>query len=186
MTLLLLNSGCIELFEKEKGGHFTSHVNLNNTQLNPIITQEMIDFIGNYYLSSKTTFYFQLDSSAYSQGITIENALRNAGYGVSYIEKDERIPFAYKIDFIDQNIMRATYNIGTSTLSRLYSIEGENISPLSAFTKRGFKKPIYHTPLKELTSTPSLPEAETYPLINTTFSSDIDVESTIINEGEVL
>jgi hypothetical protein len=105
----------------------------------------MVNFIQNYYPVSKTTFYFQLDSSAYSQGVAIEDALRNVGYGISYMKKRGRIPFAYKIDFIDENIMRTTYNIGKSTLSRLYNIEEGNISPRSAFTTRGFKKHIYNT-----------------------------------------
>jgi len=142
---LLITNGCSGLLNSEKHGHFTSQVNLKNSKLTPAITNDMVNFIQNYYPVSKTTFYFQLDSSAYSQGIAIEDALRSVGYGVSYIKKRGRIPFAYKIDFIDENIMRTTYNIGKSTLSRIYNIEENHISPRSAFTTRGFKKRIYTT-----------------------------------------
>ena len=143
---LLITNGCSGFLNNEKHNYFTSQVNLKDSKLTPIITNDMVNFIQNYYPVSKTTFYFQLDSSAYKQGIVIENALRNVGYGISYIKKKGQIAFAYKIDFISENIIRTTYNIGKSTLSRLYNIEGGNISPRSAFTTRGLKKHFY--PLK--------------------------------------
>lgn len=135
---LLIVNGC----SATKQGHFTSQVGVNASQLNASITQDMVNFIENYYPLSTTTFYFQLDPTAYKQGEAIEDALRNVGYGVSYIKKKGRVPFAYKIDFIDEDIMRATYNIGSSTLSRLYSVDAEQSTPLSAFTTRGFSKRI--------------------------------------------
>lgn len=136
---LLIVNGC----SATKQGHFTSEVGVNASQLNASVTQDMVNFIQNYYPISTTTFYFQLDPSAYKQGEAIEDALRNVGYGVSYIKKKGRIPFAYKIDFIEKDIMRATYNIGSSTLSRLYNVETEQTTPASAFTTRGFSKRIY-------------------------------------------
>ncbi len=144
LALLILN-GCSGIFGNRQKGHFTSQVSLENTTLIPSITQDMVNFVKNYYSISKTTFYFKLDSSAYNQGITIENALRKVGYGISYIKKRGRIPFAYKIDFVDKEIMRTTYNIGSSTLSRLYNIEGGKATAISSFTTRGFKKRIYQT-----------------------------------------
>ena len=161
---LLITNGCSGLLNSEKHGHFTSQVNLKDSKLTPAITNDMVKFIQNYYPVSKTTFYFQLDSSAYSQGVAIEDALRNVGYGISYMKKRGRIPFAYKIDFIDENIMRTTYNIGKSTLSRLYTIEEGNISPQSAFTSRGFKKSIKHTSHIN-TPTYKKPVTKIYPLI---------------------
>jgi len=162
---LLITNGCSGILNSEKHGHFTSQVSLKDSKLTPAITNDMVNFIQNYYPVSKTTFYFQLDSSAYSQGVGIEDALRNVGYGISYRQKRGRIPFAYKIDFIDENIMRTTYNIGKSTLSRLYNIEEGNISPRSAFTTRGFKKRIYNTSYTnsytDITKTYSLTEYRT-------------------------
>jgi hypothetical protein len=125
--------------------HFTSKVNLKDYKLNQSLSKDMITFIQNYYPSSTTTFYFQLDQSAYEQGSIIEDALRNVGYGVSYIKKEGRIPFAYKIDFIAKNIIRTTYNIGSSTLSRLYRVKGKEVKAISAFTTRGFRKALYRT-----------------------------------------
>ena len=173
---LLITNGCSGLLKSEKEGHFTSHVSLNNSKLTPTITQDMVNFIQNYYPISKTTFYFQLDSSAYSQGVTIEEALRSVGYGVSYIKKRGRIPFAYKIDFINESIMRTTYNIGKSTLSRLYSIEEENISPRSAFTTRGFKKPLY-----PIHTNPRIVKEPTHSSINNRLVNDTAVDAMLIS-----
>lgn len=143
-SLLLLN-GCSGFMSNTPSTHFTSEVNLKNFKLNHSLSKDMISFIQNYYSRSKTTFYFQLDQSAYAQGSSIENTLREAGYGVSYIKKEGRIPFAYKIDFIDKGVIRATYNIGSSTLSRLYRVNGKNLNPISAFTSRGFKQTLHRT-----------------------------------------
>lgn len=142
LALLMIN-GCSELLNNKEHKHFISQVSLKHFKLNKTITQDMIHFIKNYYLIPKTTFYFQLGSSVYAHDAIIEEGLRSVGYGVSYIRKRGTIPFAYKIDFIDNNIMRTTYNIGSATLSRLYSIEGNQATPISAFTARGFKKRIY-------------------------------------------
>ena len=143
-SLLLLN-GCTGLMNNSSNNHFTSKVNLKDFKLNQSLSKEMITFIQNYYPSSKTTFYFQLDQSAYEQGSVIEDSLRNVGYGVSYIKEEGRIPFAYKIDFIAKNIIRTTYNIGSSTLSRLYRVKGKEVKAISAFTTRGFQKALYRT-----------------------------------------
>lgn len=129
--------------------HFTSKVNLKDFKLNQSLSKEMISFIKNYYPSSKTTFYFQLDQSAYEQGSIIENSLRNVGYGVSYIKEEGRIPFAYKIDFIAKNIIRTTYNIGVSTLSRLYRVKEGKVKAISPFTTRGFQKALNKTNQKK-------------------------------------
>ena len=142
--ILLLN-GCTGLMNNSSNNYFTSKVNLKDYKLNQSLSKEMITFIQNYYPSATTTFYFQLDQSAYAQGSIIEDSLRNVGYGVSYIKKKGRIPFAYKIDFISKKIIRATYNIGSSTLSRLYEIEGKEVKAISAFTTRGFRKALYRT-----------------------------------------
>jgi len=144
LSLLLLN-GCTGLMNNNSNNHFTSKVNLKDYTLNQSLSKEMIAFIQNYYPSSKTTFYFQLDQSAYEQGSIIEDSLRNVGYGVSYIKEEGRIPFAYKIDFIAKNIIRTTYNIGSSTLSRLYRVNGKEVKAISAFTTRGFQKALYRT-----------------------------------------
>ena len=144
LSLWLLN-GCTGLMNNSSNNHFTSKVNLKNFKLNQSLSKEMITFIQNYYPSSKTTFYFQLDQSAYEQGSIIEDALRNVGYGVSYIKEEGRIPFAYKIDFIAKGIIRTTYNIGSSTLSRLYKVKGKSLRSISAFTTRGFRKALYRT-----------------------------------------
>ena len=144
---LLLN-GCSSFMSNAPSTHFTSEVNLKNFKLNQSLSKEMISFIQNYYPRSTTTFYFQLDPSAYAQGNSIENALRKVGYGVSYIKKEGRIPFAYKIDFIDKGLIRATYNIGESTLSRLYQVNGKSLNPISNFTTRGFKKALYRSKVK--------------------------------------
>ncbi len=135
LALLIIN-GCSGMFSSSNERHFTSEVSLKNSKLNHTVTEDMLSFIQNYY-PLKSTFFFQLNPSAYKQGEVIEDALRNAGYGVSYIKKKGRIPFAYKIDFIDEDIMRTTYNIGSATLSRLYRIKGENAIPTSPFTTRG-------------------------------------------------
>ena len=150
LALLILN-GCSGIFGNGQKGHFTSQVSLENTTLIPSVTQDMVNFVKNYYPISKTTFYFQLDSSSYNQGIMIENALRKVGYGISYIKKRGRIPFAYKIDFVDKEIMRTTYNIGLSTLSRLYNIDGGKATAISSFTTRGLKKRIDKTPPNKVT-----------------------------------
>lgn len=144
MTLSLwLWSGCSALSNNSAKNHFTSKVKLKDFKLNQSLSQEMISFIENYYPRSQTTFYFQLDKSAYKQGSIIESSLRNVGYGVSYIKEEGRIPFAYQIDLIAKGIIRATYNIGASTLSRLYRINGQHIKAISPFTTRGFKEPLY-------------------------------------------
>jgi len=141
-------NGCADFINNESNNHFISQVNLKDFQLNQSLTSEMISFIQNYYPTSKTTFYFQLDQSAYKQGSVIENALRKVGYGVSYIKKEGRIPFAYKLDFIDKGVIRTTYNIGSSTLSRLYRVQGKEAKAISAFTTRGFRKILYRNPIK--------------------------------------
>ena len=144
ITLALLTiNGCSELLNNKEHKHFISQVSLNDFKLKQTVTQDMVTFIKDYYLISKTTFYFQLGSSVYAHDAIIEEALRNVGYGVSYIKKRGTIPFAYKIDFIDKNIMRTTYNIGPSTLSRLYRINENQSNPISAFTTRGLKKRIH-------------------------------------------
>jgi len=145
---LWLLSGCSGLINNHANSHFTSKVKLKDFKLNQSLSKDMIAFIQNHYPRSQTTFYFKLDSSAYKQGSVIESSLRNVGYGVTYIKEEGRIPFAYQIDLIAKGIIRATYNIGTSTLSRLYRINGQNIKPISAFTSRGFKQALYkNTPL---------------------------------------
>jgi hypothetical protein len=144
---LLTNTGCTQLFNSQSKSYFTSQISLDNSTLNSTIKNDIADFIQDYYSVSKTTFYFQLDSSAYAQGVSIEDALRNRGYGISYIKKKGHIPFAYKIDFIDKNILRATYNIGSSTLSRIYRVNKEQTTPISAFTTRGLKNRIYREKL---------------------------------------
>ena len=65
---LWLLSGCSGLINNPTNSHFTSKVNLKNFKLNQSLSKEMIAFIQNYYPHSKTTFYFQLDQSAYEQG----------------------------------------------------------------------------------------------------------------------
>jgi len=142
---LWLLQGCTTLMNKSSNDYFTSKVYLKDFKLNQSLSREMISFIQNYYPSSKTTFYFQLDQSAYEQGSVIEDSLRNVGYGVSYIKEKGRIPFAYKIDFIGKNIIRTTYNISSSTLSRLYRVKGKEVQAISAFTTRGFKKTLYRS-----------------------------------------
>ena len=144
LSLLLVN-GCTGLINNNSNNHFTSKVNLKDYKLNQSLSKDMITFIQNYYPSSKTIFYFQLDQSAYEQGSIIEDSLRNVGYGVSYIKEEGRIPFAYKIDFIAKGIIRTTYNIGSSTLSRLYKVKGKKVKAISAFTTRGFRKALYRT-----------------------------------------
>jgi len=172
---LLITNSCSGLFNIKREGHFTSQMSLNNTKLTPTITHDMVNFIQNYYPTSKTTFYIQLDSSAYTEGVDIEDALRNVGYGISYIKKRGQIPFAYKIDFINKSIMRTTYNIGKSTLSRLYNIEEGNISPRSAFTTRGFTKPIYSISHKKDYQKTNILKEETYTL-------ESNLETTYIDE----
>lgn len=153
ITLALLTiNGCSGLLNNEEEGHFMSQVSLDDSKINQTITQDMVNFIQGYYPISKTTFYFHLSSSAYDHDAVIEDTLRNVGYGVSYIKKKERIPFAYKIDFIDEDIMRTTYNIGSSTLSRLYRIDENQAKPISSFTTRGFKKRIYQNHSNQLYS----------------------------------
>ena len=142
LSLWVLN-GCAGIMNNNANAHFTSKVKLKDFKLNQSLSKDMIAFIQNYYPRSKTTFYFRLDKSAYEQGSIIEDSLRTVGYGVSYIKEEGRIPFAYKIDFIAKGIIRTTYNIGSSTLSRLYKVNNQNIKPISAFTTRGFKKPLY-------------------------------------------
>jgi hypothetical protein len=137
LALLIIN-GCSGMFSSSNERHFTSEVSLKNSTINHMVTEDMLRFIQNYY-PLKSTFFFQLNPSAYKQGEVIEDALRNAGYGVSYIKKKGRIPFAYKIDYIDEEIMRTTYNIGSATLSRLYRIRGEKAIPTSPFTTRGLR-----------------------------------------------
>ena len=146
--ILLITNGCSGLINNTKSRHFTSKVNLNDYKLNQSLAKDMIEFIQNYYPNSKTTFYFQLDKSAYDQGAVIEDALRNVGYGVSYIKKRNRIPFAYKIDFITKDIIRTTYHIGSATLSRLYKVNGKEVNTASPFTTRGFKKSLYRSHTK--------------------------------------
>ena len=142
---LWLLQGCTTLMNKSSNDYFTSKVYLKDFKLNQSLSREMISFIQNYYPSSKTTFYFQLDQSAYEQGSVIEDSLRNVGYGVSYIKEEGRIPFAYKIDFIDKGVIRTTYNIGSATLSRLYRVKGKTVKAISAFTTRGFRKALYRS-----------------------------------------
>ncbi len=142
LALLTLNS-CSNLLNGKEDEYFISQVSLNHFKLNQTITQDMINFIKRYYLVPKTTFYLQLGSSINTHNTIIEEALRNAGYGVTYKKNRVAIPFAYKIDFIDDNIIRATYNIGLATLSRLYRVEDNKVIPISAFTTRGLKKTIY-------------------------------------------
>lgn len=144
ITLALLTiNGCSGFLSNKEDEHFMSQISLHNFKLDQTITQDMVSFIQDYYPISKTTFYFQLASSAYDHDSVIENSLRNVGYGISYIKKSGRIPFAYKIDFVEKNIMRTTYNIGSSTLSRLYRITENQAIPISAFTTRGFKERVY-------------------------------------------
>lgn len=137
----ILFNGCISTKET----YYTSKVALNNKHINKIIAEDIVSFLKQHY-PIKTTFSIKIEDSSYTYGVNLEDHLRKAGYGLIYIPKKEATPFAYKLDFINKNIIRATYNIGSANISRLYRQNQNTFIPITPFTTRGLKNTyIYNT-----------------------------------------
>jgi len=146
LIALLFFTGCVPLFNNSQE-YYVSKVELNSTPVHQNIINDISHFLTQYYPIAQTTFALTIEDSSYKHGIELENALRKAGYGISYHPKKEAIPFAYKLDLMNKTIIRATYNIGSANISRLYQQNASTLQAITPFTTRGLGKKLFiHTP----------------------------------------
>jgi len=136
---LLLFTGCTH----NTKAYYVSKVKLNNQSVHQRIIDDITNFLPQYYSVTQTTFSITIDDSSYKHGFELENALRKMGYGITYNPKQGTIPFAYKLDLINKNIIRATYNIGSANMSRLYKQNSTSIQAITPFTTRGLGKKVF-------------------------------------------
>jgi len=139
---LLYFTGCTPIFNNSKE-YYVSKVELNSTPVHQNIINDIAHFLTQYYPIGQTTFAITIEDSSYKYGIELENALRKAGYGITYHQKEGAIPFAYKLDLINKTIIRATYNIGSANISRLYQQNATTLKAITPFTARGLRKKIF-------------------------------------------
>lgn len=139
---LLYFTGCAPLFNNDKE-YYVSKIELNSTPVHQNIINDITHFLTQYYPIAQTTFAITIEDSSYKYGTELENALRKAGYGITYYPKEGAIPFAYKLDLVNKSIIRATYNIGSANISRLYQQNASTLQAITPFTTRGLEKKVF-------------------------------------------
>lgn len=142
LIALLYFTGCAPLFNNSKE-YYVSKVELNSTPVHQNIINDITHFLTQYYPIAQTTFAITIENSSYKHGIELENSLRKAGYGITYHQKEGAIPFAYKLDLMNKTIIRATYNIGSANISRLYQQNASSLQAITPFTTRGLGKKVF-------------------------------------------
>lgn len=139
LLALLLLTGCTH----NTKAYYVSKVALNSSPVHQNIIEDITDFLPQYYPVTQTTFAITTEDSSYKHGLELENALRKIGYGVTYHSKEGTIPFAYKLDLVNKTIIRATYNIGSANISRLYQQNASNLQAITPFTTRGLGQKVF-------------------------------------------
>ncbi|HEF8131194.1 TPA: hypothetical protein SBC69_001342 [Campylobacter jejuni] len=109
---------------KVNSEYFTSSFSVKETKINyDKIADDFSQFIISYYLSNKTTFYFNdiNDNKAFSDYFV--NTLRNKGYAISNDHSRKNLTFlSYQISQIDNENVIAIFNINESKINVIYKI----------------------------------------------------------------
>lgn len=174
----LLFGGCSTLLNSDKE-YYTSKVALNSKPVHQSIIKDITHFLTPYYPISQTTFAVTIEDSSYTYGLELENGLRRAGYGVVYLANEGTVPFAYKLSYINKSIIRATYNVGSANISRLYQQKGAALKAISPFTTRGLPQKLA---LRQPAPSPQTPSLESATVI----ASTLNVRNLPSVEGEIV
>ncbi len=117
-----------------------SKAKVNSPQRDQVITTDILNFMRGYYSPANTLFYIDKSTSPQNQAFsqTLENKFRAAGFALTDNNQTQSyyIPFAWKIDNISSEIVRATFVVDNATITRLY----KGTDPVSPFTVRGLAK----------------------------------------------
>lgn len=117
-----------------------------NFDRDDMLVDDITYFLQKYVAPAKTILY--IDSSKMHTNIpftrNLENRLREVGYGISrkYIYA-QTIPFAWQVDRVGDGIIRATYLLSGSKISRLYKMYKGRYVAFTPFTTMGLGSPRY-------------------------------------------
>jgi hypothetical protein len=124
--------------------YFTSQIS-EDVQLTEaeeiILTNDFNQFINDYYLPAKTMFYINTEDTNSSYSQLISHKLRTKGYGITFDNEVEDINYlSWHISKLTPEILRATYNIDTSRITKLYKRDNNTLLSYGSFTAINLKK----------------------------------------------
>ena len=120
-----------------------SKTKTNDAVRDQIVITDLLNFVRGYYPPAKTQFYIDRSYTPTNKafGDRLEQSFRSVGYGITYdLNSAYCVPFAWKIDDISSNIVRATFVIDNATISKLYQGSKGSYRPISPYTVRGLAK----------------------------------------------
>lgn len=132
-----------------------SKTKTNDAVRDQIVITDLLNFVRGYYPPAKTQFYIDRSYTPTNKafGDRLEQSFRSVGYGITYdLNSAYYVPFAWKIDDISSNIVRATFVIDNATISRLYQGSKGSYRPISPYTVRGLAKTPPYKPYSFLKS----------------------------------
>jgi ribosomal protein S8E len=172
MSLFLL-SGCS--FNQPDNNYFVSKIS-KNTKLTEtesiVLANDFSSFINDYYLPSQTMFYINATDTKSVFFKTIDTDLRSKGYGLTFENDVKDVNFlSWHISELSDNILRATYNIDTSRVTKMYKRNEDNLSSYGSFTAINLKEKIAKEELPKLSEVEEIKEEVIkVPLTGTVFA----------------
>lgn len=166
---LLIFSGCA-LSQQPKDNYFTSKINDNSKLTDSesiVLANDFSMFIHEYYLPSKTKFYINTEDINSTFFKTIDSKLRSKGYGLTFDNEAKDINFlSWQISELEPKVIRVTYNIDTSRVTKMYKRNEDNIISYGSFTAINLKESVNQIELPNLNSIEEIqPEIETPPIL---------------------
>jgi hypothetical protein len=103
-----------------------------------IVVNDFITIIKAYYLPAITVFQIEKTGSMFEK--SIESELRKRGYGIGaiYGKGIKRIPLAWRVTYLNREMIRVSYHIGEDvSISRIYKLKDREYKPFSSFSAVG-------------------------------------------------
>ena len=135
VSMALLFSGC-NLRSTRFTPFISSKVDLSKNR-DFIIVHDIITFIKAYYPPATTIFEIEHTNSKFAKDIDIE--LRKKGYGLGETDGESinRVPFAWKITYLNKSMILVYYYIGDVSISRVYQLKHRQYQPFSSISVIG-------------------------------------------------
>lgn len=101
------------------------------------IVHDIITIIKAYYPPATTVFEIEQTNSKFAKNI--ESELRKKGYGLDNRDEQgiKRVPLAWKITYLNKNMILVYYHIDDISISRVYQLKHNQYQPLSSFSAVG-------------------------------------------------
>ncbi|MDQ7084640.1 MAG: hypothetical protein Q9M36_06780 [Sulfurovum sp.] len=136
LLFILLLNGCAT------NAYYYSVKKVNNTvRADSVIVNDILKLLLKHYPPAKTTFYIDTEYSIANNQFSssFQKSFRSVGYAITNNAKINAIPLAWKIDHIGQ-LVRVTYHIENSVISRIYMRTSKSYKAYNAFTVEGLGK----------------------------------------------